>query len=107
MRSETLSSSVQLTEISEKLNGVKGTMVQTIDNIMERGQKLELLVDKTDNLESTSFEFYRNSQKLRRKMLCKKIKMYSSGVVLVTLFCWLLSSLMCGFDYQGCHSKNN
>lgn len=102
MKSESSSSNIQLTRISEKLDDVKGTMVQTIDNIMERGQKLELLVDKTDNLESTAFEFNRNARKLRRKMLCKKIKMYSAGMVSLTLFCWFLSSLMCGFDYQRC-----
>ena len=43
MKSESSSSNIQLTRISEKLDDVKGTMVQTIDNIMERGQKLELL----------------------------------------------------------------
>ncbi len=102
MKSESSSSNIQLTRISEKLDDVKGTMFQTIDNIMERGQKLEVLVDKTDNLESTAFEFKRNARKLRREMLCKKIKLYSGGVVLVTFFCWFLSSIICDFDYHRC-----
>ena len=96
------SSNIQLTRISERLEEVKGTMVQTIDNIMERGQKLEVLVDKTDNLESCAFQFNRNARQLRRQMLCKKIKIYSVGFLSITIFVWFLSSMICGFDYQNC-----
>ena len=96
------SSNIQLTRISERLDDVKETVIQTIDNIMERGEKLEVLVDKTDNLESTAFEFHRSSQNLRRKMLCKKIKLYSAGVFSITFFCWFISSMICGFDYKTC-----
>lgn len=97
-----LSSNTQLTRISERLDDVKGTVVQAIDNIMERGEKLEVLVEKTDNLDSTAFEFHRSAQRLRRKMLCKKIKLYSAGLLSITVFCWFLSSMVCGFDYSNC-----
>ena len=96
------SSNIQLTRISERLDEVKGTVVETIDNIMERGEKLEVLVEKTDNLDSTAFEFHRSARKLRRQMLCKKIKLYSAGLASITVFCWFLSSMVCGFDYQNC-----
>jgi vesicle-associated membrane protein 7 len=96
------SSNIQLTRISERLEEVKGTMVETIDNIMERGQKLDVLVDKTDNLESTAFQFNQNAKRLRRQLLCKKIKIYSLGLVSVTIFGWFLSSIICGFDYLLC-----
>lgn len=90
--------------ISNKLNSVKHVMFNTIDNIMERGEKLEVLVDKTDNLETTSFQFNRNARKLRRTMLCNKIKTYLcigfGGIFIL----WFLSSLICGFDYKKCKS---
>ena len=35
-----------------KLDTVKGVMVQNIEMILERGEKLELLVDKTDQLQT-------------------------------------------------------
>lgn len=92
----------KLTRISQRLDEVKGTVVQTIDNIMERGEKLEVLVEKSDNLESTAFQFHRSARKLRRQMLCKKIKLYTAGIASITVFCWFLSSMLCGFDYQSC-----
>ena len=94
----------KLNVISDKLNSVKNVMFNTIDNIMERGEKLETLVDKTENLETTSFQFNRNARKLRRTMLCNKIKTYLcigfGGIFIL----WFLSSLICGFDYKKCRS---
>ena len=64
----------QLVRVSEKLEEVKGTVIQTIDNIMERGEKLEVLVDKTDRLDTEAFLFHKSATRLRQKMLCKKNK---------------------------------
>ena len=36
--------------VNEKLDAVKNVMVQNIEQVLERGEKLELLVDKTDQL---------------------------------------------------------
>ena len=41
-----------ISEVQGKLDVVKGVMVQNIENILERGEKLELLVDKTDQLQT-------------------------------------------------------
>ena len=94
----------KLDVISNKLNSVKNVMFNTIDNILERGEKLEVLVDKTDNLETTSFQFNRNARKLRRTMLCNKIKTYLCIGFGAIFILWFLSSLICGFDYKKCKS---
>ena len=91
-----------LTRVSEKLEEVKGTVIQTIDNIMERGEKLEVLVDKTEQMDSEAFLFNRNASRLRHKMLCKKVKLYASSTLAIGVFIWFVSSIACGFDYKGC-----
>ena len=77
-------------------------MIQTIDNIMERGEKLEVLVDKTERLDNEAFLFNRNASRLRHKMLCKKIKIYACSTLSMGIFIWLISSVVCGFDYKEC-----
>mgnify|MGYP001159807822 CR=1 FL=1 len=99
-----IDSSQKLVLVKEKLNSVKDVMVQTIDNVLERGEKLESLVDKTDELDSAAFQFNRNAKKLRREMLCKKIKTYLCISIIVIIFLWILSSIICGFDYKKCSS---
>ena len=90
--------------ISNKLDDVKGVMCNTIDNILERGEKLEVLVDKTENLESSAFQFQKKAIHLRRTMLCNKIKTYICIGFGVIIILWFLSSLICGFDYKKCKS---
>ena len=41
-----------ISAVQGKLDTVKGVMVQNIEMILERGEKLELLVDKTDQLQT-------------------------------------------------------
>jgi vesicle-associated membrane protein 7 len=91
-----------LVRVSEKLEEVKGTVIQTIDNIMERGEKLEVLVDKTERLDTEAFRFNRNASRLRQRMLCKKIKIYAWSTLSIGVFIWLISSVACGFDYKEC-----
>ena len=97
-----LYSNTKLMDINEKLDDVKNTVVQTIDNIMERGEKLEGLVDKTDQLDSAAFQFNRNAKKLRNEMHCKKIKLGVGLSFCFGVFIWLVTANICGFDYKGC-----
>ena len=92
----------KLVRVSEKLEEVRGTVVQTIDNIMERGEKLEVLVDKTEQMDSQAFLFNRNASRLKHKMLCKKIKLYTGSTLALGVFLWFMSSMICGFDYKNC-----
>jgi hypothetical protein len=36
---------------------VKDVMIENIDRVLERGEKIELLVDKTDRLNQQAFKF--------------------------------------------------
>ena len=88
--------------INQKIDGVKEVMVDNINNIMERGEKLEVLVDKTENLNSSAFNFKKSAIKLRRTMLCNKIKGYLLLVLCVAIICVVISMSICGLDYSGC-----
>lgn len=93
-------------EVQSKLDQVKGVMVQNIDHILERGEKLELLVDKTDALQTQAFEFQSTSRKLRQKMYWRKIKMYIAFGVCGVVAVWLISSFICGFAYEKCRDDH-
>ena len=50
-------SSDQIGQVKSQLEDVKGVMVENIEKVLERGEKIELLVDKTDRLNQTAFKF--------------------------------------------------
>uniref|UniRef100_A0A7S2BKP8 V-SNARE coiled-coil homology domain-containing protein n=1 Tax=Florenciella parvula TaxID=236787 RepID=A0A7S2BKP8_9STRA len=89
-------------KVSDKLEKVKGVMVQNIEHILERGEKLELLVDKTDQLQSQAFQFQKTSQQLQRAMWLKKVKIYAVVAFVVILLAYVLSVVICGFTYEKC-----
>ena len=102
METESENFNDKINNIQSKLENVKGVMYQNIDNVLERGEKLEIMVDKTEKLESSAFQFNKNAKQLRKQMICKKIKIYFCIFLSILIFLWFLSCLICDFDYKKC-----
>jgi len=58
----------KISSLQEEVDQVKNIMVANIDVILERGEKLDLLVDKTENLSANSVTFRTTSRNLQRAM---------------------------------------
>ncbi len=50
-------------------------MMQNIEKVLDRGEKLELLVDKTENLRYQADQFQKGGKALRNKMWWQNVKM--------------------------------
>lgn len=44
-------------KVQQQIDSVKDIMMENIDRVLERGEKIELLVDKTDRLNQEAFKF--------------------------------------------------
>ncbi|KAF9420905.1 Vesicle-associated membrane protein [Entomortierella beljakovae] len=87
----------RIKHVQGEIEQVKDVMVQNIERVLERGERIELLVDKTDNLNQQAFVFKRRSTMLKRTMWWKNVKlMVILGVVVIALI-YLLISAACGF----------
>ena len=53
-------------QVSQKLNKTTEIVRQTVDQVLERGTKLEDLVEKSDSLSQQSKIFYKTSKKMNR-----------------------------------------
>ncbi|KAM0786913.1 hypothetical protein ACM66B_002337 [Microbotryomycetes sp. NB124-2] len=79
-----------------ELAGVKDVMVKNIDAVLSRGERIELLVDKTDQMSAQARAFRKRTVVLRRKMWWKNVKvLIAIGVSLVLLF-YILAAFVCG-----------
>lgn len=97
-------SSDSLTTVNNKIHDVKDVMVKNVEMLLERGEKLELLVDKTDRLHQQAFKFERSSRYLKTALFWKRVKLYAGIFVFIMLITWLISSSVCGFDYSKCRA---
>lgn len=100
-------SSDQFAQIHHKLDDVKNVMVQNIEMVLERGEKLELLVDKTDQLNATAFTFEKSSRKLKEAMFWKKVKIYMLAISLLAFIVFVITWVACGADFSKCSNDKD
>merc|ERR1712176_1041452 len=53
----------KLTKIEKDLEEVKGTVMQSMDDLLKRGENLDQLMQKSKDLSNTSVQFYRTAKK--------------------------------------------
>eukprot|EP00047_Mylnosiga_fluctuans_P001547 m.220835 g.220835 ORF g.220835 m.220835 type:complete len:215 (-) comp10468_c0_seq1:4739-5383(-) len=82
-----------LAKARAEVDQVKGIMVQNIEKVLERGEHIDLLVDKTENLESEAKRFQRKATKLKTQMWWQNQKMclIITGVVCIIILIIALS----------------
>ena len=80
----------------------KQTMVENIDKILGRGERIELLVARTETLNEHSFKFKEQSKKLKCAVLVKSIRFWIIISIIALFLLWLALSLACGFDFSQC-----
>lgn len=72
-------------QAQQEIYGVKQIMVHNIDEIIRRGERLDLLIDKTDNMSHQARAFKKRSQTIRRKMFWKNTKLVVLTVLVVVV----------------------
>lgn len=76
------------------------------ENVTARGERLELLVNKTENLRDTSVSFRKTSRNLARAMFWNNIKMYVIVGAVVLFIIYVIVSMVCGgLLWQECVHK--
>ncbi|CAI9759819.1 unnamed protein product [Fraxinus pennsylvanica] len=77
----------KLSKLKTQITEVKGIMMDNIEKVLDRGEKIELLVDKTENLQFQADSFQRQGRQLRRKMWLQnlRMKLMVGGVVLILI----------------------
>ncbi|THU45473.1 hypothetical protein C4D60_Mb02t18300 [Musa balbisiana] len=83
----------KLAKVQDQVSEVKGVMMENIEKVLDRGEKIELLVDKTENLRSQAQDFRQQGTKMRRKMWLQnmKIKLIVLGIIIALILIIILS----------------
>lgn len=92
--------------VRNQIDEVKDIMVQNIEKVLERGEKIELLVDKTDRLSKQAFKFESTSRNLRRTLWWKSVRTIVCLTSVVGLLLFILAAGFCGgLDFHKCKSS--
>ncbi|GMG21802.1 unnamed protein product [Ambrosiozyma monospora] len=82
---------------------VRGIMNDNIDRILTRGENLDVLINKTQTLNTTANSFRRRTVSIKRKFWWSNVKFFALVGGVVFLVIYLLVGLECGLPfYQRC-----
>lgn len=88
--------SSKVTQVQDQVDELKGIMVENIDQITARGERLELLINRTNDLQANAVTFKRTSRNLERSMCMKNAKLGMIIAIVSLLIVYFIVSAACG-----------
>ncbi|KAI4205714.1 MAG: hypothetical protein LQ350_000211 [Teloschistes chrysophthalmus] len=85
-----------ISNVQKDIDNVKGIMTENIERVLERGERIDLLVDKTDRLGVGAHDFRVRSRGLKRQMWWKNVKLMVLLGVVVVFLVYLFVGFGCG-----------
>jgi len=94
----------RIVKVQNEIEAVKNVMIKNIDKVLERGEKIELLVDKTEVLDQHAFKFKKQARILKNTMWWKNAKlMVIVAIVVILIIYFILVGACGGFNLPKCH----
>ena len=94
-----------LSQAKTDLADVRALAVQNIDAVLDRGEKIELLVDKTEVLAGDAFRFKKQASRVKHAQWVKNMKLTVVAVCVGVLILYFLVGMVCGFSLRFCSSQ--
>ncbi|ODV96684.1 hypothetical protein PACTADRAFT_1271 [Pachysolen tannophilus NRRL Y-2460] len=88
---------------NDEIDEVRNMMNENIERVIDRGERISLLVNKTDRLNNVSSSFRRRTISIRRKFWWKNFKFFAMLSALLVIFMYLFGGEFCGLPlYSKC-----
>lgn len=84
---------------NEEVEEVRDLMLQNINKILARGDKINLLVDQTDRLTSSSLVFQKRTQQIKKKMWLANAKFKLALVAIAIFIIYIYVGSLCGYPF--------
>lgn len=88
--------------VRSRVDEVRQVMVQNVEAVLARGERLDVMVDKTEALASTARDFQRQGTALRRKMWWREKKMWALVALLVLIGALVIFLIGCFGGGRNC-----
>lgn len=88
--------------IKDQLNTTREVMLQNLDSILERGERIDSLCDRTELLQEEAQGFHSNARSLKRAILIHNIKIIIGVVIFLGVLALIIAFCVCGIDFKKC-----
>ena len=95
----------RIESLKEELRSQQKYLIKSTELLDKRGQQLDLIIDKSENLLSDSRNYYAGAVKVRRTEQCKKWKTIIGIVVIILIVIFFILWMVCGITFSNCRSS--
>ena len=96
-----------LSKVQGELDEVKTVMLDNIERVLERGDKIELLVESTARLQTDAAAFRAQTRRVARRMWWNNTKMFAIGWLICVFVLYLIGAQFCGWNLYLCSSEHH
>ena len=96
-----------ITHVRGQIKEVKEVMVDNIDKVLGRGEKLDQLAEKTRDLDQQAFIFHSDARNLKNKMWWQNARTTVLIAILVIIIIFILIVTACGgLSFKRCRKSS-
>eukprot|EP00894_Picocystis_sp_ML_P002300 jgi/Pico_ML_1/52817/g3468.t1 len=89
----------KITQVKSQIEDTKNVMVMNIDKVLQRGEKLEDVMIKSDSMRDHAMQFRNKGRKLRRALWCQNMKLTLVIIAALLLLAFVIFLAACkGFS---------
>uniref|UniRef100_A0A2P2K6Y2 Uncharacterized protein MANES_03G013400 n=1 Tax=Rhizophora mucronata TaxID=61149 RepID=A0A2P2K6Y2_RHIMU len=85
----------RINRLKGEMSQVRNVMIENIDKVLERGDRLELLVDKTANMQGNTFRFRKQARRLRSTVWWRNVKLTIALIILLLVIVYVVLAFVC------------
>ncbi|CAI0415167.1 unnamed protein product [Linum tenue] len=85
----------RMNRLKGEMNQVRNVMIENIDKVLERGDRLELLVDKTSNMQGNTFRFRKQARRFRSTTWWRNVKLMIALIILLLAVIYGVLAFVC------------
>ncbi|KAH7671923.1 vesicle-associated membrane protein 7 [Dioscorea alata] len=85
----------RINRIKGEMSQVRNVMIENIDKVLERGDRLDLLVDKTANMQGNTMRFRRQARRFRNSVWWRNVKLTVILVLILLIIIYVIVAFAC------------
>ncbi|CEG48749.1 vesicle-associated membrane [Plasmopara halstedii] len=94
-----------MTQVRQKMERVKTLMIENVNQLMERGEKIELLVTRTNKLQQDAMKYEKSAMKLKNAFWWMDVKYWIYMTLALAVLALIVALSICGTDFSGCAAR--
>ncbi|KAH9610840.1 hypothetical protein KSS87_005287 [Heliosperma pusillum] len=85
----------RINRLKGEMSQVRTVMIENIDKVLDRGERLELLVDKTETMQGNTLRFRKQARRFRATVWWRNCKLMFALIIVLLILLYIILAFLC------------